>query len=216
MPLWCTDSVVSEACVGFKFESKRLSFFVIFFSHIFWHSLYTYPLYVIMLAADTPQSVTTRSGSNQQNNSITLADISKLIETSKTETLASINRRLDTITCKITKITKRMDAIDQKIAQVETRCSKMEEASESMFSSIIQEVEDRNSTTAQFNCVRYSRRSSGFCWRKKGSRQEENWDSNEWSGQRLGRWRYYTDAPDWKQRLQGPKTHLSHLPERDC
>ena len=37
-----------------------------------------------------------------------------------------------------------MDAIDQKIAQVEIRCSKVEKASELLFSSITQEVEDRN------------------------------------------------------------------------
>ena len=37
-----------------------------------------------------------------------------------------------------------MDVIDQKMTQVELRCIQVEEASENLFSSVIQEVEDRN------------------------------------------------------------------------
>lgn len=96
-----------------------------------------------MSQKNTPTGATTRSCSNQQNNP-TLAGISRLIENCKTEILASLNSKLDDIANKMTNMTNRMDAIDQKITQVELRCSKMEETSESFFSSITQEVEDRN------------------------------------------------------------------------
>lgn len=91
----------------------------------------------------SPAGRTTRSNSNPQN-SITLTDITKLLDGFKTEILASLNSRLDDIVNKMAKINDRMDAVDQKLAQVELRCVQVEEASEKLFSSVIQEVEDRN------------------------------------------------------------------------
>jgi len=96
-----------------------------------------------MSQRNTPTGVTTRSGLSQQNHP-TLSDIIKLIESCKTEILASLSSKLDDISNKMTKITNRVDAIDQKIAQIELRCTEVEETSKSLFSSITQEVEDRN------------------------------------------------------------------------
>ncbi len=91
----------------------------------------------------TPSGRSTRSNSNPQNN-ITLADITKLLEKCKTDILASLNSRLDDIANKMTKINNRMDGIDQRMTQMERRCTRMEESSEKLFSSVIQEIEDRN------------------------------------------------------------------------
>lgn len=92
---------------------------------------------------NTRSSRTTRSNSNPQNN-ITLADITKLLENHKADLLASLNSRFDEIASRMTKIINRMNNIDQMITQVELRCTQVEEASEKLFSSITQEIEDRN------------------------------------------------------------------------
>ena len=91
----------------------------------------------------------TRSNSNPQNN-ITLADITRLLERCKTDILTTLNSRLDDIANKMTKINNRMDDIDQKMTQVELRCIQVEEASEKLFSSVIQEIEDRNRRRLHF------------------------------------------------------------------
>ena len=70
--------------------------------------------------------------------------MTKLMEKYKAEIIASVEGKLDEVVSEISKLTSRINDLEQKVFQIESRCTKAEKASEKLYSSIIQEIEDRN------------------------------------------------------------------------
>ena len=99
---------------------------------------------------NTPSHRTTRSNSATQN--ITLQDIKTLIETSKTEIVASISCEIVKLNETVSSLLKRIDSIERNQIELERRCKILEEKTTEAVTDItrmeteeiLNEVEDRH------------------------------------------------------------------------